>query len=93
MNIDKTQGELLLRALENAIRYTQLSEHRSEYDIRKYTDLHSYIVRKLYRSSEMRNQNWIAQSILQGSDLGLFVTVKDVLEKKSHAFTTLDMTQ
>lgn len=91
MNIDKTQVELLLRALENSIRYAQLQEIRSEYDIRKYADLHSYLVRKLYRSREMKNQNWIAKSILEGTDLGLFGTVQFITEGRSNALKTLKL--
>ena len=81
MNIDKTHASTLLQALQDAIRYAHIDD--KGYDIRKYRELHNVIVRKVYRSKEMRDHNWIPRSVLEGSDLGLFCAVKDVVLGRS----------
>lgn len=81
MNIDKTYGETLLRAVTNAIRYAHMED--SGYDIRKLQDLHGMLVAKMYRSQEMRSQNWLPKSILEGTDLGMVSTVIDIVGGKS----------
>lgn len=76
MTIDKDRAELLLSAITDSIRYAHMTD--SPYDVRHYSKLHYTLVCKTYRSSEMRIEKMLPQSILEGTDLGLCSTVSKV---------------
>lgn len=75
--------ETLLRAIENAIRFEHLQDGASStYEIDKLASAHRTLIRKVYKSQEMRKENWLAHSIQTGQDLGTVFTRAEI-EKKA----------
>lgn len=81
MNIEKEMAkQVLLPALKDAIRYANLCG--DTYNKEKYVTAHMTIVYKVFKSNEMRRENYLAKSIRHGDDLGLHSTIQDIIKNQ-----------
>ena len=83
MRLEKEQGEKILHAISDAIRFYHLDgKDENSFFIRDLIDLHWEIRNKVYRSKEMRIEHMLPMSIRKGTDVGT-VFCRERIEKNA----------